>query len=44
MMIEKTKKTYDACVEWVKDLWKWVTGDDKDGKNKKNEREQLEQK
>ena len=40
-MIKATKKTYDSCVEWVRDLWKWVTGDDKGGENVKKESNQL---
>lgn len=40
-MIEATKNTYDSCVEWVKDLWKWVTGDDKNGQNVSKETDKL---
>ena len=40
-MLESTMNTYDSCVEWVKDLWKWVTGDDKNGQNVSKETDKL---
>ena len=41
-MQEMVKEKYNAICDWVKDVWNWVTGNDKDGKKTKEEQKKFE--
>ena len=42
MMIKAVKSTYDSCVAWVKDLWRYVTGDSTEGKKAQQQKDQFQ--